>query len=280
MRTPIHGSTRRTGTTGRTNLIVALGLIVLISLAAGLSACKEKGSIKIGATSVPHAEILEFVTPLLEKEGIEIEIVEFSDYVQPNLQLADGQLAANFFQHIPYFESFIAERNLDLIWTAKVHIEPMGVYPGKTTSLEELGEGDKIGIPNDVTNGGRALALLEKAGLIKLKDGLGVNATVLDIEGNPKGLEIVELNAEILPRSLEDLDAAVINGNFAIQAGLSPLDDALFLEDGDSPYANILAIRKEDKDDPALKKIAEILTGPEVKQFILDNYEGGVLPAF
>ncbi len=264
----------------RTGLVVALSLIVILSIAPVLSGCKREAVIKIGASEVPHAEILEFVAPLLEEEGIKIEIVEFSDYVQPNIQLADGQLAANFFQHIPYFEGFIAERNLDLIWTAKVHIEPMGGYPGKVKTLAELGEGDQIGIPNDVTNGGRALMLLEKADLIKLKDGIGVGATVLDIVENPKKLQIVELNAEILPRSLEDLAVAVINGNFAIQAGLSPLDDSMFREDGESAYVNVLAIRSEDKDDPDLKRIAEVLTGPEVKQFILDNYEGGVVPAF
>lgn len=270
----------RTAITGRTRLILVLGLVALLLLGAALSGCKKSSPIKIGATSVPHAEILEFVKPILEEEGIQIEIVEFSDYVQPNLQLADGQLAANFFQHIPHFESFIAERNLDLIWTAKVHIEPMGVYPGKTKTLEDLGDGDQIGIPNDVTNAGRALALLEKAGLIKLADGVGVNGTVLDIVENPRNLKIVELSAELLPRSLEDLDAAVINGNFAIQVGFSPLEDALFLEDGDSPYANIFAIRKKDKDDPALKRIAEVLTSSEVKEFILNKYEGGVIPAF
>lgn len=264
----------------RSGSAIALSLIVIFLVAAVSSGCKKEESIKIGATEVPHAEILEFVAPILEEEGIKIEIISFSDYVQPNIQLADGQLMANFFQHLPYFESFIEERNLDLIWTAKVHIEPMGGYPGKVKTLAELGEGHQIGIPNDATNGGRALILLEKAGLIKLKEGIGVEATVLDIAENPKKLEIVELNAEILPRSLEDLAVAVINGNFAIQAGLSPLEDSIFIEDGESPHVNILAIRREDEDDPALKRIAEVLTGPEVKQFILDNYEGGVVPAF
>jgi D-methionine transport system substrate-binding protein len=263
----------------RGRIVLALCLIAVVSLSLVLSGCKSK-SLKIGATSVPHAEILEFAAPLFEEAGIEVEIVEFNDYVQPNIQLADKQLAANFFQHIPYLEDFSAERNLDLTWIAKVHIEPMGVYPGKVDKLEDLKAGDQVGIPNDVTNTGRALALLEKAGLIKLKEGVGVKATVLDVVENPRNLELVELNAEILPRSLTDLGVAVINGNFAIQAGLSPLEDALFLEDGDSPFANVLAVRAADKDDETLKKIAEILTSSEVKEFLLEKYQGGVVPAF
>lgn len=269
----------RTSIKGVGRVAVVVGFIALISLAVALGGCGKK-AVKIGATAVPHAEILEFAKPLLEKEGIEIEIVEFNDYVQPNVQLADKQLAANFFQHIPYLEDFSAQRNLDLTWIAKIHIEPMGIYPGKVKKLEDLKDGDQVGIPNDVTNAGRALALLEKAGLIKLKDGVGVKATVLDVVENPRNLKLVELNAEILPHSLADLGVAVINGNFAIQAKLSPLTDALFLEEGDSPFANVLAVRKADKDDPVLKKIAEVLTSPAVKEFILDKYKGGVLPAF
>jgi len=256
-----------------------IGLVALVLMTVALGGCGKK-AVKIGATSVPHAEILEFAKPLLKKEGIEIDIVEFNDYVQPNIQLADKQLAANFFQHIPYLEDFSAERNLDLTWIAKIHIEPMGIYPGKVKKLDDLKNGDQVGIPNDVTNAGRALALLERAGLIKLKDGIGVKASVLDVEENPRNLKLVELNAEILPHSLADLAVAVINGNFAIQAGLSPLEDALFLEDSESPFANVLAVRAADKDDEVLKKIAEILTSEEVREFILEKYKGGVVPAF
>jgi len=269
----------RTSLRGVCRFFVSLGLVALVLMTVALGGCGKK-AVKIGATPVPHAEILEFVKPLLEKEGIEIEIVEFNDYVQPNIQLAEKQLAANFFQHIPYLEDFSAQRNLDLTWIAKVHIEPMGVYPGKVKKLEDLKAGDQVGIPNDVTNAGRALALLEKAGLIRLKEGVGVTATVLDIEENPKNLKMVELNAEILPHSLTDLAVAVINGNFAIQAGLSPLNDALFIEDSDSPFANVLAVRSADKDDPVLKKIAEVLNSDEVRDFILEKYKGGVVPAF
>ncbi len=264
---------------GKNKVLLALGLVVVISLTVLLSACSKK-AVKIGASSVPHAEILEFAKPLLEKEGIELEIIEFNDYVQPNLQLADKQLTANFFQHIPYLEDFAAQRNLPLTWVAKIHIEPMGIYPGKVATLEDLKAGDQIGIPNDATNTGRALVLLEKAGLVKSKEGVGVAATVLDVVENPKNIKIVELNAEILPRSKDDLAVAIINGNFAIQAGLSPLDDALFIEDGDSPYANVLAIRQGEEEDATIKKIVKVLTSEDVKDFILDKYKGGVIPAF
>lgn len=269
----------RTSFRGAYRTFVVIGLVALVLMTVALGGCGKK-AVKIGATSVPHAEILEFAKPLLKKEGIEIDIVEFNDYVQPNIQLADKQLAANFFQHIPYLEDFSAERNLDLTWIAKIHIEPMGIYPGKVKKLDDLKNGDQVGIPNDVTNAGRALALLERAGLIKLKDGIGVKASVLDVEENPRNLKLVELNAEILPHSLADLAVAVINGNFAIQAGLSPLEDALFLEDSESPFANVLAVRAADKDDEVLKKIAEILTSEEVREFILEKYKGGVVPAF
>lgn len=263
---------------GGTRVIMTLSLVALAACVILLGGCGKK-TVKIGATSVPHAEILEFAQPYLEKEGIELEIIEFNDYVQPNLQLADKQLKANFFQHIPYLEDFAAQRDLPLTWVAKIHIEPMGVYPGQVGSFDDLKAGDQIGIPNDATNAGRALVLLAKSGLIKLAEGVDVEATVLDIVENPKNLKIVELNAEILPRSKDDLALAVINGNFAIQAGLSPLDDSLFIEGGDSPYANVLAIREGDEDDPVIKKLVKVLTGEDVKAFILEKYKGGVIPA-
>jgi len=261
-------------------IALVIGVIVLFGV-LGLAGCaKQTEAIKIGATEVPHAEILEFAQPLLEEEGVEIEIVVVSDYVQPNLQLADKQLDANFFQHIPYLENMVEERGLDLTWVAKIHIEPLGIYSEKIDSLSQLEDGAQVGIPNDATNGGRALMLLEKAGLITLKEGTDVLATIYDIEDNPKNLQFHELEAAMLPRVLPDLDIAVINGNFALQAGLSPTKDALFLEGGDSPYANVIAVRTEDKDNEAIKKLVKVLTGPEVKQFIEETYEGGVIPAF
>lgn len=261
--------------------LAVVALICFVVFSAALAGCRPaQKSLKVGATSVPHAEILEFVKPILAKQGISLEIVEYNDYVQPNLQLADGQLDANFFQHIPYLEDFCASRKLDLVWVAKIHIEPMGIYSNKLKSLSELKDGDKIGIPNDVTNGGRALALLEKASLIKLKEGLGVKATVQDIVENPRRFQIVEIEAAMLPRVLPDLAVGVINGNFAIQAGFQPTKDALFLESGDSPFANVLVVRKGDEKRKEIQELARALQSQDVKKFIEEKYKGAVIPAF
>ncbi|NLC63036.1 MAG: MetQ/NlpA family ABC transporter substrate-binding protein [Thermoanaerobacterales bacterium] len=248
--------------------------------------------IKVGASPVPHAEILNVVKPMLEKEGITLEIVEFTDYNQPNLRLADKDIDANYFQHIPYLEVFSKDHNLDLTYTAKVHIEPMGLYSKKLKDIKELKEGETIdllnelkegatiAIPNDPTNGGRALLLLQSAGIIMLKDGAGINATVADIAENPKKINLSELEAAMLPRVLDDVDAAVINTNYALEAGLVPTEDAYVIESADSPYVNILAIRKGDEERPELKKLAEALNSPDVKKFIEENYKGAVVPAF
>ncbi|KXG75220.1 D-methionine-binding lipoprotein MetQ [Fervidicola ferrireducens] len=240
----------------------------------------EKVTIKVGASPVPHAEILEVVKPILEKEGINLEIVEFTDYVQPNLKLAEKELDANYFQHIPYLEEFSKEHNLDLTYIAKVHIEPMGAYSQKIKNLNELKEGATVAIPNDPTNAGRALLLLQTAGLIKLKPEAGIKATVGDIVENPKGLKITELEAATLPRVLPDVDLAVINTNYALEAGLVPTKDALIIEDANSPYVNVLVVRKGDESRPELKKLAEALNSPEVKKFIEEKYQGAVVPAF
>ncbi|MCG0276804.1 MAG: MetQ/NlpA family ABC transporter substrate-binding protein [Thermosediminibacteraceae bacterium] len=241
---------------------------------------KAQKTIKVGASPVPHAEILEVVKPILEKQGIILEIVEFTDYVQPNLKLAEKELDANYFQHIPYLEEFSKEHNLDLTYIAKVHIEPMGIYSQKIKKLEELKEGATVAIPNDPTNGGRALLLLQSAGLIKLRPDTDIKATVNDIVENPKKIKITELEAAALPRVLPDVDLAVINTNYALEAGLVPTKDALFIESADSPYVNILAVRKGDESRPELKKLAEALTSPEVKKFIEEKYQGAVVPAF
>lgn len=240
----------------------------------------SKTTIKVGATPVPHAQILNVVKPLLEKEGITLEIVEFTDYVQPNLKLAEKELDANYFQHIPYLEDFSKEHNLDLTYIAKVHIEPMGIYSQKIKNLSELKEGATIAIPNDATNGGRALLLLQSAGVIKLKPDAGIKATVNDIIENPKKIKISELEAATLPRVLSDVDAAVINTNYALEAGLIPTKDALFIESANSPYVNVLVVRKGDESRPELKKLAEALNSPEVKKFIEETYKGAVVPAF
>jgi D-methionine transport system substrate-binding protein len=237
--------------------------------------------LKVGASPVPHAEILNVVKPLLEAEGIELQIVEFADYNQPNLRLADKDLDANYFQHIPYLESFSKDHNLDLTYTAKVHIEPMGIYSEKIKDISELEDGAEIAIPNDPTNGGRALILLEQAGLLKIKEGVGITATVYDIVENPKNLKITELEAATLPRVLGDVAAAVINSNYALEAKFVPTKDALVLESPqDNPYVNILAIRKGDENRPEIVKLSEALNSPEVKKFIEDEYQGAVIPAF
>lgn len=239
-----------------------------------------KTVLKVGATAVPHAEILEVVKPLLAKDGIELKIVEFSDYVQPNLAVSDKELDANFFQHIPYLEKFCAERNLKLKNAGGVHIEPMGVYSKKVKKLEELKDGDSVAIPNDPTNGGRALALLEKAGIIKLKDGVGIHATAQDIKENPKKLKISELEAAQVPRSLDDVTIAVINTNYALEAKLVPTKDALAMESKESPYVNIVAVREGDEQRPEIQKLIKALHSEDVKKFINEKYKGSILPAF
>lgn len=260
----------------------ALGASAAGAGAAGAGAGTGASTVKlrVGATPVPHAEILEQVKPLLAAKGISLEIVEFTDYVTPNLALAEGDIDANFFQHIPYLEQFARDRRLAITYIAKVHIEPMGAYSKKIKDIKDLRDRAKIGIPNDPTNGGRALLLLQRAGLIKLDPKAGITATKFDITSNPKNLQIVELEAAQLPRSLEDLDLAVINSNFALEAKLVPTRDALFIEDSQSPYVNVLAVRTSDKDNPALRELAQALTSPQVAGFINKTYPGSVVPAF
>lgn len=236
--------------------------------------------LKIGATPVPHAEILNLVKPLLEKENIKLEIIEFQDYVQPNTALADGELDANFFQHKPYLDNFIKERSIDLVAAGNVHVEPLGLYSKGVKSLSELREGSTIAIPNDATNAARALLLLQANGLIKLKDGIGIGATEKDIAENPKNIKVQPAEAAQLPRVLEDVDAAVINTNYALPAGLNPTRDALVIEGKDSPYANLIAVRKGDENRPEIQKLVEILQSDTVKKFIEDNYDGAIVPAF
>ncbi|KPL71182.1 MetQ/NlpA family ABC transporter substrate-binding protein [Leptolinea tardivitalis] len=239
-------------------------------------------TLKIGVSPVPHGDIIKFINEnLAEKAGLQLDIVEFTDYVQPNLALADGQLDANFFQHLPYLEDFCKEHKLDLVSVAAVHIEPLGVYSKKVKTLAEIPDKAVIAIPNDATNGGRALDLLAANGLLKLKDGAGVKATVKEIVENPKQLDIKEIEAAQLVRTLDDVSAAVINGNYAIDAGLKPNKDALVLESGENnPYANILVVKKGRENDEAIQKLARLLTSPEVKKFIEEKYEGAVIPAF
>ena len=244
-------------------------------------AAGAKTTLKVGATPVPHAEILEIVKPLLAKQNIDLQIVEFSDYVQPNLALNDKELDANFFQHEPYLDNFISEhKELKLKNAGGVHIEPMGIYSKKIKELTALPDGASIAIPNDPTNGGRSLLLLEKAGLLKLREGAGVKATVQDIADNPKNLKFQEVEAAQVPRTLDDVDAAVINTNFAMQVNLVPTKDALFMEDKTSPYVNIVAVREGDEKRPEIEALIKALTSKEVKDFIDSKYKGAIVPAF
>lgn len=229
---------------------------------------------------MPHAEILEVVKPALAKEGVELDIKVFTDYVQPNLQLADKQLDANFFQHQPYLDTFNKDRKTNLVSVGLVHVEPFGGYSKKIKSLAELKDGATIAIPNDPSNSGRALLLLQKQGLLKLKDPSNIVATPIDIAENPKKLKFRELEAAMLPRSLDDLDLALINTNYALEAGLVPTRDALFIEGADSPYANLVAARPDNKDAPAVKKLVNALHSEAVRKFIIEKYKGAVVPAF
>jgi len=236
--------------------------------------------LSVAATPVPHAELLEFVKPALAKEGVELDIKVFTDYVQPNQQVADGHLDANFFQHKPYLDSFNAEHKTDLVSVGLVHVEPFGAYSTKIKSLDELKEGALIAIPNDPSNGARALLLLQKAGVITLKDPSNILATSRDIAENPKKLKFKELEAATLPRVLADVDVALINTNYALEAGLNPTKDALVIEGADSPYANLIAVAAKNKDDARVAKLVKALHSDEVKAFIKDKYKGSIVPAF
>lgn len=253
-------------------------LLASAFLLAGGAAQAEK--LVVGATQVPHAEILEVVKPALAKEGVELDIKVFTDYVQPNLQLADKQLDANFFQHQPYLDTFNKDRKTNLVSVGLVHVEPFGGYSKKIKSLAELKDGATIAIPNDPSNSGRALLLLQKQGLLKLKDPSNIVATPIDIAENPKKLKFRELEAAMLPRSFDDLDLALINTNYALEAGLVPTRDALFIEGADSPYANLVAARPDNKDAPAVKKLVNALHSEAVRKFIIEKYKGAVVPAF
>ena len=268
-------------------LVALLALVSLAVVAAGCGGDDKKAAsedkkvtLKVGATAVPHAEILNDIKPALAKEGVDLQIIEFSDYVKPNLALNDKELDANFFQHEPYLDTFVSERKLALVSAGKVHIEPMGIYSKTIKNLQDIPNGAKIAIPNDPSNGGRALALLESAKLLKLKDGVGVKATVGDITKNDKKLQIVEIEAALLPRSMDDTDLSVINSNFAMEAKLNPVKDSLFTEPKESPYANIVAVRKGDESRPEIQKLMKALQSPEVKKFIEEKYKGVVVPAF
>lgn len=246
---------------------------------SGSSASEE--TLKIGASLTPHAEILEQVKPILEKEGVTLDIVKIEDTVTPNTGLLEGSLDANFFQHQPYLDDFNKENGSDLVSAGTVHYEPFGIYAGKTTNLEDLPDGATVAVPNNVTNEARALLLLEQEGLLTLKEGVDIKATVNDIAENKKNLKFEEIAPEQLVRSLPDVDVAVINGNYAIEGGLH-VKDALAVESNQSvaakTYANIVAVQKKDSEKNSVKKLVQALQSDEIKQFIEEKYEGAVVP--
>ncbi|MDR2165452.1 MAG: MetQ/NlpA family ABC transporter substrate-binding protein [Zoogloeaceae bacterium] len=256
---------------------LTLALILLFGFAA--RALAADATLVIGVTPFPHAELAKIARDVLAKDGYTLEIREFNDYVQPNLALASGALYANFFQHVPYLDNMNKEKKLDLAWVAKIHIEPLGLYSRKITALDALKKGDRLAVPNDPTNEARALRLLEKHALIALKPGELV--TVRDITANPRGLEFVELEAAQLPRTLNDVSAAVINTNFAAEAGLIPSRDAIIIEEKDSPYANVLVVRKADADSPATAALVKAFRSAAVKAYIeKELIPRGIVPAF
>lgn len=239
-------------------------------------------TLKVGASPSPHAEILEAAKEELEKEGVNLEIVVFNDYVLPNKATENGEIDANYFQHLPYLEQFNGENDTHIVSAGAIHYEPFGIYKGKTDSLENLQDGASVAVPNDVTNEARALLLLADKGLLTLKDGVGLEATKNDIVENPKNLDIKEIEAAQIPRSINDVDIAVINGNFAIDAGFK-VKDALATEDADSvaavTYANIIAVKEGKENDEAIKKLVNVLKSDNIKEFIETKYEGAVVPS-
>jgi len=252
-------------------------LFAALAAVTALSA-QAAQELNVAATAVPHAEILEFIKPALAEQGVDLKVKVFTDYVQPNIQVAEKRLDANFFQHQPYLDEFNKGKGTDLVSVTGVHIEPFGAYSSSYKSLDELPNGATVVIPNDATNGGRALLLLEKAGVIGLKEGAGITATPKDIAENPKRIKIRELEAATLPRVLTQVDLALINTNYALEAKLNPTEDALIIEGSDSPYVNILVARPDNKDSEAMQKLAKALHSDAVKQFINEKYQGAVVP--
>lgn len=272
-------------------LVLVLALTVFALAACGGSAeepAEEEGAadatvLKIGASTVPHAEILNFVKPILAEEGIDLQITEYTDYVIPNTAVESRELDANYFQHLPYLESFNEENGTHLISAVAVHYEPMGIYAGKTATLDALADGATIAVPNDPTNEARALLLLQQEGLITLKDGIGLDATPNDIVENPKDIKFFEAEAAAVARSVQDVDFAIINGNYALEAGLKA-GDALAVEDASSEgaktFANIVAVYEGDESRPEIQALIKALTSEETKAFIEETYQGSVVPVF
>lgn len=257
---------------------VLLFTALAAALTAGFAQANEK--LVVAATPIPHAEILELIKPTLAKEGVDLEIKVFTDYVQPNVQVAEKRLDANYFQTLPYLENFNKGKGTNLVTVVGVHVEPFGGYSKKIKNISELKDGATVAIPNEGSNSGRALLLLQKAGVITLKDPTNALATPKDIASNPKNLKFKELESALLPRVLDQVDLDLINTNYALEAGLNPAKDALIIEDAKSPYVNFLVARPDNNDSDAIQKLSKALTSPEVKDFIEKKYNGAVVPAF
>ena len=275
------------------SLVLALALCLVLTACGGSSdsaasddtaaedaATEETTVLNVAASATPHAEILEQCVAILAEQGIELKINVYGDYVVPNTAVEEGSEDANYFQHIPYLDNFNAENGTHLVSVAGVHVEPMGIYAGKTASLEELADGASVALPNDVTNEARALLLLEAQGLIKLNEDAGLEATPNDIAENPKNLSFVELEAAMVPNTLTEVDIAVINVNYALEAGFNPVEDALAIENADSPYVNILVVKEGNEGNEAVAALIEALHSETVRDFINEEYAGAVVPAF
>ena len=261
-------------------LALLLGLTLCLSLAACGSDAAETVTLTVAASPTPHAEILNQCVPILAEQGIELVVNEYSDYVVPNTAVEDGDEDANYFQHIPYLEEFNASRGTHLVDVASVHIEPMAIYAGKTASLEELPDGASIAVPNDPTNEGRALLLLEAQGLITLSDSSNLSSTPKDIAENPKNLTFVEVEAATIPSIVSEVDLAVINSNYALGSGYNPVTDSLAIESSDSPYVNVLAVKEGNEENPAIQALVEALHSDTIRTYIEGTFDGAVVPAF
>ncbi len=267
-------------------LVGALSVSMLASCGSSNGDSKkdsaENKTIKVAASATPHAEILEYAKTALKEKGYDLEVTIFDDYVKPNEVVESGEFDANYFQHEPYLNSFNEEKGTHLVIAGKIHYEPFGIYPGTKKSLDDIADGDTIAVPNDTTNEARALLLLQDNGIIKLKDGAGINATVNDIEENPHNIEIVELEAAQVARVVDETSFVVLNGNYALQAGFSVSKDALAYETSDSEaaktYVNVIAVKEGNENNEAIKALVDVLKSDDVKKYINDTYDGAVLP--
>ncbi len=271
-----------------------LSLLIFVAAFGVLTACgnqevkkeeneeESKGTIKVAASATPHAEILEQAKPLLEEEGWELEVTVFDDYVQPNLVVESGDFDANYFQHIPYLDNFNDEQGTNLVNAGGIHYEPFGIYPGTKSSLDELEDGDTIAVPNDTTNEARALLLLQDNGVITLKEGAGLEATVKDIESNPKNIKIQELEAAQVARVKDEVAFVVLNGNYALQAGFSVGNDSIAYEQADSEaaktYVNVIAVKEGNENSEAIQALIKVLKSDKIQEYINDTYDGAVIP--